>query len=304
MNLSLQQFLTTDSIRLSGLLYHPKDETDHIALFLHGCGSADIFYSADRTNTFGKAFTDKGIAFFSFNNRGAHIVRSLKQITKNSEDRVLYGTAYELIRECEYDIDGAIQMLKRLGYSRFSLVGHSTGANKIVIYDIYAKHNSITNYILLAGGDDTGLYYKEFGKNVFFDVLERSFQKICAGKGKNLVPKYILDRPMSYQSLYDTINPDGDYNCFPYISSFEKIPNIAPMGFWKIQQLSKRSLLVYGSEDLATGTPFYYTKEILNNIQKHNPNLQMHFLENADHNFTRQEETLGTYMADWLANTP
>src|SRR5690606_23085943 len=115
-------------------------------------------------NMFGKQFTDNGIAYFPFNNRGANLIKSLTKVTENGEERVLYGTTYELIKECIFDINGAIEFLKEKGYEQFYLIGESTGANKIVVYNYYQPTNPVSKYILLSGGDDTGLYYDELGQ--------------------------------------------------------------------------------------------------------------------------------------------
>ena len=47
----------------------------------------------------------------------------------------LGGCAYERIRDCVLDIDGAVRELRRRGYRDITLIGHSTGANKIAVYD-------------------------------------------------------------------------------------------------------------------------------------------------------------------------
>ena len=53
------------------------------------------------------------------------------------EERKRFGMAYEKIKECIEDIDGAISFLKKHGYRKFYLAGASTGANKICVYNFY-----------------------------------------------------------------------------------------------------------------------------------------------------------------------
>src|SRR6185295_5516215 len=110
------RFEATDGVDLSGLLYEPKKRTGRVAIFLHGTGGASIFESK-RTNRLADVFTRNGIAYFPFNTRGAHLIRRL--------GRIQGGMAYELIRDCVFDIDGAVRELRRRGYRDMTLIGHS-----------------------------------------------------------------------------------------------------------------------------------------------------------------------------------
>ena len=122
----LLRFDATDGAPLAGLLFEPRRRTSRVVIFLHGTGGSSVFESK-RTNALAAAFAREGIAYFPFNNRGAHLVRRL--------GRDLGGMAFEKIRDCVFDIDGAVRELWRRGYRDITLVGHSTGANKIAVYD-------------------------------------------------------------------------------------------------------------------------------------------------------------------------
>src|SRR4051794_17176415 len=104
MKASLDLFLTTDQIWLPGLLYEPKTPTKKAFIWLHGMGDSAVFYSPARINALAQALTDKGIAFFAFNNRGAHNQKSLKletgPETPEEDGRYKAGTHYELIKDC------------------------------------------------------------------------------------------------------------------------------------------------------------------------------------------------------------
>jgi pimeloyl-ACP methyl ester carboxylesterase len=60
-----------------------------------------------------------------------------------------------------------VRELRRRGYRDITLIGHSTGANKIAVYDHYKPRNSIKRYVLLGGGDDTGILYEHLGPRRF-----------------------------------------------------------------------------------------------------------------------------------------
>ena len=126
----LVRFDATDGVGLAGLLYETREP--RALVWLHGTGGASVFESK-RTNLLAKSLLAHGIAFFPFNNRGAHLVRRA--------GRKLGGAAFERIRECMFDIDGAVRELRRRGYRELYLAGHSTGANKVAVYDRLKPRN-------------------------------------------------------------------------------------------------------------------------------------------------------------------
>lgn len=315
-NLRLISFATSDNLSLPGLLYEPEKKTDKVAIYLHGNGSSSIFYGADEMNLFGESLNRVGVSFFPFNNRGAHWIKKLNRKVDGEEERALYGMTYELIKECIYDIDGAIGFLKKLEYKTFYLIGGSTGANKIVVYNYYKsfdsaqnkEKNPVSKYILLSGGDDTGLYYEfEFKKNKkkFFKVLNYCKKKSDQGKGKELVPKYILKEPLiSYQSLYDTINPDGDYNIFPFNEYINNLKLSRKPLFKEFKTVNKPTLVIYGELDEYCYGNAPRCVEILKKesaSRRTNPKLfTFKIIKGADHGFDGKEKELVEAIGDWL----
>ena len=128
----LVRFDAAGGVALAGLLFEPKRASKRVVVWLHGGGGASVFESR-RTNLLAEVFVAKGIAFFPFNNRGSGIV------CRAGND--LGGAAFERIRDCVTDIDGAIRELWRRGFRDITLAGHSTGANKIAVYDHYKPRN-------------------------------------------------------------------------------------------------------------------------------------------------------------------
>lgn len=302
--LQLVSFETTDKLSLPGLLYEPEKKTDKVAIYLHGNGSSSIFYGAKEMNVFGKELTKVGISFFPFNNRGAHWIKKLNRKTNGKEERIPYGMTYELIKECVLDIDGAIKFLKKLGYKTFYLIGASTGANKIVVYHYYRRKNPVSKYILLSGGDDTGLYYEfEFKKNrkKFFDVIKHCRNKINQGKGRDLVPKHILKEPLiSYQSFYDTINPDGDYNIFPFNEYMNDLKLAKKPLFREYKTIDKPTLVIYGELDEHC---YGNVLKCIDTLKKECPDPKLFtfkIIKGADHGFNGKEKELVKIVAKWL----
>ncbi|QQS43588.1 DUF1749 domain-containing protein [Candidatus Roizmanbacteria bacterium] len=301
MSTTLVHFLTTDKLRLPGLLYEPKTPTKRAAIYLHGCGSSSVFYKPVM-NLWGKQFTQKNIAFFPFNNRGAHLVKSLHQETGEAEaERILGGTYYERIAECVNDIDGAITFLRANGYNTFYLIGHSTGANKIVVYNQLSKQNPVSKYILLAGGDDTGLNYEMFGEKRFQAALKRAKQEIDRGNEMKIAPKYLYPEPYTYRSLYDVLNPDGDYNTFPFYEYLHKQRLSKKPLFDMYRNIEKPMLIVYGEQDEFCFNNVNGCVEALKKNTNPKSHTTFEIISDTGHGFDGKEEELGKMMTEWLS---
>ncbi len=249
MKLELIQFPNTKNIYLPSLLYEPENGSDKALVYLHGNGSSGGFYSVELQNIFGKTLTDSGISYLTFTNTGGHLIQKFDEVIDGQNERITAGVAYELIKDCIFDIDGAVKFLHSRGYRHIYLIGASTGANKICVYDDYKKNNPVEKYILESGGDDSGLHYHAVGKRKFQLTLEKCRDAINKENGRKLVPQYLYPSPISYQSLYDQINPDGDYNIFPFYWQLNKIKIMKKEPWKEIKNIVKSTLVIYGGSD-------------------------------------------------------
>ena len=113
---------TKDGLTLPGLLCE-SGRAKAVAIYLHGNGSSSIFYdfNTGKQRSLGSALNKKKIAILYLNNRGAHIIKKLKIERRGKMIRKPYGMAFEKIKECIPDIDGAVSFLKKRGYRKFYL---------------------------------------------------------------------------------------------------------------------------------------------------------------------------------------
>jgi pimeloyl-ACP methyl ester carboxylesterase len=276
-------FEATDGVRLSGLLFEPRRPSKRAVIFLHGTGGASIF-DQRRTNILADAFTRAGIAYFPFDNRGSQVVRRLRRKRKSING----GSAHERIRDAVHDIDGAASVLRKRGYRDLILVGHSTGANKVAAYDHYRRHNPIRRYVLLAGGDDTGLLYAQLGARRFLSALERARER---RNSEELVPPSLSQQPMSWRAFYDMANPRGDYNVFDFGEG----------KFRYLRGIRKPALFVYGDRDEFVGD-VPRAVGILADAIGPKPNVEFVILEDADHGFSGRERELADLVVHWVAD--
>jgi len=298
----LIQFESTDGLELPGLFFEPKNKTHRVAINLHGNGSSSVFYSFERADGLARHLNEKGIAFFTFNNRGAHYIKKLKINQDGQKEEIKIGTTFELIKDCIQDIDGAIEFLEKLGYKEFYLIGHSTGTNKICVYHFYKPRNNVSKYVLIGGGDDTGLYHDMVGGTAKFrKYLKQAKSQIEKGNGRKLIPKYIADYLLSYQSFYDTCNPDGDYNVFPFNEYINKLKLSKKPLFREFKTISKPTLVVYGEHDEYC---YGQVERVVDILKKQAPDkdlFEFRIIRGADHGFDGFEEELSQLVADWLS---
>lgn len=293
------EFDTVDGLTLPGLLYQPKN-SKKVVISLHGNGSSSVFYDEKENRIIADVFAKKGASLLIFNNRGAHIIKKLNVKNKNGEiERKRYGMAYEKIKDCVEDIDGAITFLEKQGFKEFYLMGSSTGANKICVYNFYKPKNKISKYILLAGGDDTGIYYDAIGKEKFNKLLIKAKEKIKNGQGEEIITdlKLFPEDIFSYISFYDIVNPDGDYNCFPFYEVINNIKLSKKSLFRYFNSITKPSLVIYGEKDeYAWGD----VPKIVEILKKQQPNFTYEIIKDADHGFTGYKEKLAELIINWL----
>ncbi|MDD4988960.1 MAG: alpha/beta hydrolase [Candidatus Pacebacteria bacterium] len=302
MKSQLVSFQSADGLNLSGLLYEPKKRSKKVAIFLHGNGNASVFNNPGLQNLIGETLAKKGIAYFPFDNRGAHYIKSLKKKVGGKLKRFTLGSGFELIRDCVKDIDGAVAFLKRQGFKEFYLMGASTGAVKIPVYNFYKPKNIFSGFIFLGASDDTGIYYTEWGPKKFFSILKMAKTKIEKGEGEELVPKHFAGTNIiSWKSLFDTINPDGDYNIFPFNEYWNDL-HLAKKKklFRELQSIKTSSLFIYGAKD-----EFCYGKvpQIVETLKEkilHKKIFDFRIIQNSDHGYHGKEKELAKLLADWL----
>jgi pimeloyl-ACP methyl ester carboxylesterase len=290
----------TDGLLLPTLHYQPTEPTKRAVIWLHGMGSSGVIYSTVQTNALARAFVDSGTAFIAMQNRGAGMLQGVKYIDDGEKQKRLQGTTHELISECVHDIDGAIAFAKSAGYTELYLAGHSTGANKVLLYSYLKPDNPLAGYVPYGGGDDTGLFYEELGPDKFKAALAAAKRQTDAGHGEDLAPFDMMGDHFSYQSAYDILNPDGDYNTFPYYESQHHRLGTKPL--WReFKSLAKPTLVIYGAVDEYCKPDVPACLGILKREAPAGVNIAYQTIPGGDHGCYQHETELAAAIADWVA---
>jgi len=149
-------FLTTDNVKTSGFII--ESDGDEAVLFVHGMGGG---FAKDGVLLGSIKLVERGLAFFTFNTRGADIVKSFKNGRGNRY--YVFGTAFERFEDSARDIKGAINYIEALGYKKVHLIGHSTGCQKILYYAWKRKDKRVKSLIFLSPSDDYPIWRESLG---------------------------------------------------------------------------------------------------------------------------------------------
>jgi pimeloyl-ACP methyl ester carboxylesterase len=294
----------SDGLLLPALFFEPNQKSKRLVIWLHGMGSSGIFYSVEHTNALADAFTHRHTAFLGLQNRGGGMLQSLKFYDdKGEKQRRLQGTTHELIVECRYDIEGAITFAVERGYTELFIGGHSTGANKVALYNFLKSDNPFAGYILYGGGDDTGIFYEDLGKERFEWALSQAKQKINEGRGEELAPFEMMDDYFSYQSAYDILDPDGRYNTFPYFEAQSGTRLGKKPLFQEYKSIHKPTLVIYGAQDPFCRPNVSAIMVILRRESSQSDLFTYKQVVGADHGGHPFEDQIADNIASWVAET-
>lgn len=293
------QLHTKDGLTLSGI-FCEAPKSSRAIIYLHGNGSSSIFNAENNKQTLAESFANNNISFLQFNNRGAEYITELSVTTKKKTVVKRFGMSYEIIRECIYDIDAAIAFLEIKGYKEIYLLGESTGANKICVYNFYKPKNIVTKYMLVSGGDDTGIYFEALGKKQFFALLKKSKEMIKNTNGEDIVTELLSHKKVpcsifSYKAFYDTCNPDGDYNVFPFYEKTHNVVLSTKQLFRYYVAIQKPTLVVYGENDEYTNV-----SQVVPILKNEKPEFTYEVIKNADHSFSSHQKELARKIITWL----
>jgi pimeloyl-ACP methyl ester carboxylesterase len=212
-----------------------------------------------------------------------------------------YGASHERIEECIDDIDGTIRFLRARGYTSIHLIGHSTGANKICLYNARKPRNRVSSFILLGPGDDVGLCYAEVGGKRFREILVTARRKAKGRERREVALREGLPWPISWESFYDMIDPDGDYNVFPFLDAIDGLELSKEKElFSEFRTIRKPTLALFGSEDEYCFGQVELCAEMLRAYAPPRADVRVEIVQGANHGFHPVELETGRRIARWI----
>jgi pimeloyl-ACP methyl ester carboxylesterase len=105
---------------------------------------------------------------------------------------------------------------------------------------------------------------------------------------------------MSWRAFYDTANPDGDYNVFPYLEAMRGLRLSRRPRFRYLRAIRKPALFLYGDQDqYCIDTPSR-ALAVLAQAVGPKPNIELAILADADHGFAGKEKELAEVILGWM----
>ena len=268
-----------DGIEMVGILYEPEEKSNKIVIHVHGlCGN---FYENRFLDILAKSYTNKGISFLTFNNRGTNFI---SELLKGNNFEII-GGCYERFIDCLLDIEGAINYVKEKGYNNIILEGHSYGCNKVIYYYNKKKDNSISKIVLLAHCDIPQECAKFLGKEEYEIAKRESTRLINEGKQKQLINFSVnANGKISAGTYYNDFLPDGENDFIRYKDGENSKNKI-------LNSIDIPVLIVFGDSDECVLTENIETVKGYLNKNIKNSNIQI--INGADHSYTDKYEELG-----------
>jgi len=172
------------------------------------------------------------------------------------------------------------------------------------VYDHRTKSNPFSKYVLAGPGDDVGLWFAQLGAKRFWKALDYAAKAVSEENGQHIMPKYSGMHPFSAQSAWDILNPDGDYNTFPFYEANTERIGEKPL-FSEYRTITIPTLVIIGSQDEFMTTAGS-AAQALDMLMSETPNQMLKsndfiLVNNADHSFYNQESVFANQVAEWLS---
>ena len=288
MSIEIVRFKAKDEIYLDGILNKCEEKTNKILIQIHGMTS-NCFKKRDKV--IAEKIKEIGIDTRVFSNRGSDVVRYIK----NDNVTLLGGTAYEKVEDCYFDIVGAIEFVKELGYNEIYLQGHSLGSTKVVYTYNKLKQeksellNNIKGVILLSLVDIAGLIKSETSD----DYIKLAEEKANKGELMELMPFKCFIHPISVKSFLQHTKHNASFDFARYGNKddeFEVLNTIVCPIFMRWGNVNE--LIKQEARDLA---------DFMNEKIK-NSNKNIGYIDGADHSYHEKEEQLAKEIKDFLGD--
>ena len=286
-------FLATDGIELTGVLYNLDKKTENVILSIHGMTS-NCFKKRDEV--IAKKANENNIDYFCFNNRGSELAKYIRKNINGKREKLLAGTSYEDVLEGYEDIVGAILKLKELGYKNIYLQGHSLGCTKIVYTYNELKDEESSDIldnikgVILLSLIDIPTAIKVYLRDNFEKYVLLAEEKKEQGKMLELMPKDAFIHLISVKTFlrYAKNNKEIDFASYGNDKNLEKLNNIeVPL---MLRWGNQNEMILQKADDLV---------ETVSNCIS-NENKDISYIDGADHGYTDKEEELACQILEFI----
>ncbi len=287
----LSEITTTDGLVHQGIFFSPKNPGKRAILWVHGL-TGRFYGDKEMMESFAEACEGLGWGFAAFNNRGHDHITGMHKVDEKNPSGFTYamgGGGYETFEECVFDIHAGVDFLVSHGFFEVFVIGHSTGALKLIYSEGIKPHTHVSG-IILAGALSDRLGPDVDKKNVLIQ-LSRMEKRIKEGKGDELVfgLSFFPMTPKRYVSLYSkdsaeeaTVDYDGEQ---PNMRAFSNI--------------QKPVLVIFSGRDENLDRPAADIKKVFDAMTQ-SKKYRSIIIPGVDHGFSGKEKEAVSIIVDWI----
>ncbi len=279
---------TRDNLYLHGLLLR-GDKNKPAVIHIHGFEGT--FYTNEFVRAIAKRLKEKNTTFLTVENRGTAIELELYTTTPGKGKKE--GAHFEKLEEARLDIDAWIEFLKKEGYKRIILQGHSLGTMKVVRYLIEGKYKDRVEKLILLAPFDIIYLAEDATKGKWKKYIKVAEQKVGEGKGEEIIPKEFLDVPMSYQTYLSHHNNNDFENVFKFHDKSYNFPIL--------NKINIPVKVIVGTKDkYFNPANISNSQEAIDILKKNIKEFSYKLIENGDHGYNGKEDVVAHEVADFL----
>ncbi len=268
---------TDDNLMLQGT-YFDSNKKDICILFVHG--QAQSILENEFAYKWGKYFSSNGISFLYGHNRGYDFINCMFDRNGNF---VYNGATFELFEDSLKDIQVWVNKIRKLGYKKIILLGHSFGCNKALYY-LSKYQNDIDGVIFASAPDMVGITKLEEAN---FDELYN--ESIDCSENKILSKLVCGTDYISAKTFINQTTENTPIDNFP----LERNPET-------FEQLSKISIPILsfcGSDEY----PTYLKQELLKEKATSCNDYSFKIVENTNHFYVNKEDEVSEMIKQWVS---
>ncbi|MBQ9319139.1 MAG: alpha/beta fold hydrolase [Bacilli bacterium] len=272
---------TEDNLMLEGT-YFDSNKKNICILYIHG--QAQSILNNPFAYKWGKFFSSNGISFLYGHNRGYDFINCMF----DKDGNLIYnGSSFELFKDSLIDINTWVNKIKRLGYKKIILFGHSLGCNKALNYLI--KFQSNIDGIIFASAPDMVGITKQEEKD--YEVIYNEAINILKEGNNKLLSNLICGTDyMSAETFIDQNTEKSPIDNFP----IERNPII----FEQLSQIRIPILSFCGSLEYST----YLKQELLKEKAINCHDYTYKIVNNTNHFYNGKELDIAKMIQEWINN--
>jgi len=287
---------TSDDLKLQGVQYEPEAK-DVCVLFVHGMsGNMIENYFAD---LLGQRLAQSGIGFLYGHNRGYNHINDIatsKLKDKGGYETKRLGATYEIFTDCLLDIDAWIEEVRKLGYRRVVLMGHSLGCNKTIYYFSQKKPDNVVGVILASPPDMIGLVQKPEYQPNSSQLYQEAKENVAKGQPRELLSSMIWDwYNLSSQTFLSLFSENTEIDNLPILRKPDEFPQLASINVPILGFMGEYDDIVIRTleEDM----------DLIESRATRCPAFAKKYVPKASHTYDGAEERVSEIVLDWLQKT-